>query len=194
MPIAQRPRQSGPKADLQRRRLLKLGLCTAIGLASGPGQILAAVPRRESRTLTLFNTHTSESVRAEYWADGSYLPQGLSQINQILRDHRSGEIHPIDVRLLDAIHELCASVPGPHECMQIISGYRSPETNARLRKASRNVAKRSFHMQGRAIDLRIPGIDLRRLRDLAIAMQSGGVGYYPRSDFIHIDTGPIRAW
>jgi len=192
---------------MNRRNLLKLGGSFALNgllVAGGTAALLqpaGAVPAlqrapaiaRDVRLLSFVNTHTGERFADAYWEAGNYLPDAMAAINQVMRDHRSGEVHAIDPRLLDQLHrlkgEVSASAP-----FQIISGYRSPATNAALHENSSGVATRSLHMEGRAIDVRVAGVDLTRLRDAAIAMQSGGVGYYDASNFIHVDTGRVRRW
>ena len=122
-----------------------------------------------------------------------YDPEALEKINNILRDHRNGEIHPIDPKLMDYLYDLLTEVRN-HGEVHIISGYQSPKTNKKLRKRSKKVAAGSLHMQGRALDFRLPGTDTAILRDTALAMKRGGVGYYKKSDFIQIDTGRARFW
>jgi len=141
----------------------------------------------------LLNLHTNERVQSTYWADGDYLADGLAAINTVLRDHRTGETHPIDPHLLNMLHLLHLKMDSRRE-FHVISGYRSPQTNAQLNSKSSGVAKRSLHMQGMAIDIRLPGNALADLRNAALSLQTGGVGYYPGSDFIHIDTGHVRQW
>ncbi len=147
----------------------------------------------QARQLSFVNTHTGGAFSDAYWANGSYVPDAMSAINQVMRDHRSGEVHAIDPRLLDQLHTLNGLVDASAP-FQIISGYRSPVTNATLHAASSGVATRSLHMEGRAIDIRVRGVDLPRLRDAALGMNAGGVGYYEASDFIHLDTGRVRRW
>lgn len=155
----------------------------------------APAPRAgaEARQLAFVNTHTGDAFSDAYWENGDYVPDAMAAIDHVMRDHRSGEVHAIDPRLLDQLHALkglvSASAP-----FQIISGYRSPATNAALHERSSGVATRSLHMDGRAIDIRVGGVDLTRLRDAALGMQAGGVGYYAASDFIHVDTGRVRRW
>jgi uncharacterized protein YcbK (DUF882 family) len=141
----------------------------------------------------MVSTHTGEHLEVRYFEGGAYLPAALRRMNQVLRDHRSGDVAAIDPRLFDQMHALavCAGC-APH--FEIISGYRSPATNEKLQQASSGVAKRSLHMDGRAIDVRLKGLPTARLRDLALALRSGGVGYYAKSDFVHLDTGRVRAW
>jgi uncharacterized protein YcbK (DUF882 family) len=155
----------------------------------------AAAPRApaNARQLSFVNTHTGDTFSDAYWLNGDYVPDAMAAINHVMRDHRSGEAHAMDPRLLDQLHTLkglvSASAP-----FQIISGYRSPATNAALHANSNGVATRSLHMDGRAIDIRVRGVELARLRDAALGMTAGGVGYYEASDFIHVDTGRVRRW
>jgi uncharacterized protein YcbK (DUF882 family) len=147
------------------------------------------------RQLAFDNLHTGEKVKVEYWAEGQYLQDALAQINHVLRDFRSGEVHPIAPQLLDLISMLQARLEttGP---VSIISGYRSPATNVMLRgeREHSGVATKSLHMQGMAIDLRIAGRSLAAVRTAALAQRLGGVGYYPQSDFVHVDVGRVRSW
>ena len=154
---------------------------------------MANLPKEAPRQLSLYNLHTEEKLKATYWADGEYQPDGLADINHLLRDHRSGEHTDIDPQLLNLmflLHEKAQSKQAFH----IISGYRSPASNEMLRKNSTGVAQKSLHTLGMAVDLRLPGIELEALRNMALSLQGGGVGYYPKSDFIHIDTGRVRQW
>jgi uncharacterized protein YcbK (DUF882 family) len=154
---------------------------------------LANLPKEAPRQLSLYNLHTEEKLKATYWAEGEYQPDGLAEINHLLRDHRSGEHTDMDPQLLNLmflLHEKAQSKQAFH----IISGYRSPASNEMLRKNSTGVAQKSLHTLGMAVDLRLPGIELEALRDMALSLQGGGVGYYPKSDFIHIDTGRVRQW
>lgn len=141
----------------------------------------------------MYNLHTGEKLKTTYWADGAYIEQELATVNHFLRDYRNGKIERIDPQLLDQICLLQHKLEHPG-AFNIISGYRSPQTNAWLRHHETGVAKHSLHMQGRAIDLRLPGVPLKHLRQVALAMHAGGVGYYPRSDFVHLDTGRPRFW
>ena len=145
------------------------------------------------RSLSFYNTHTGEKLTVIYRRHGKYIPESLEKINTILRDHRSGDIHPIDPKLMDYLYDLQTKV-GNHGGVHIISGYRSPETNRKLRRNSKAVAQGSLHMQGKALDFRLPGTDTAELRDAARKMKRGGVGYYKKSDFIQIDTGRVRHW
>lgn len=153
----------------------------------------AAVHQETERAVSLHHLHTGESLKQVYWADGEYLDDGLAQINKLLRDHRTGDVHAIDPGLLDALHRLHEQVGGK-KAFHIISGYRSPKTNNLLRGNSSGVAKKSLHMQGKAIDVRLPGHDLKHLHKAARTLRAGGVGYYAKSGFIHLDTGRVRYW
>jgi uncharacterized protein YcbK (DUF882 family) len=145
------------------------------------------------RTLFLHNLHTGESARTTYWAEGRYIADGLGRIGWLLRDFRSGEVHAIDQRLLDLLVTLSGRL-GTREPFEVISGYRSPATNAMLAATTGGVAAASLHMAGMAIDIRVPGRPLARVRDAARSLEGGGVGYYPASDFVHVDVGRVRAW
>lgn len=174
-----------------RRRFLGLTALAAAGFMMPPS-FAQAKPRGE-RVLTFENLHTGEKLKSVYWANGSYIQTNLADINHILRDHRTDDVRVIDPRLLDLLHELKMTV-GSHKPFAIISGYRSPKTNAMLRANSGGVAKRSMHLEGRAVDIRIPGYHLSKLRQAALSLRGGGVGYYPKSGFIHMDTGRVRSW
>ena len=178
--------------DQNRRWLLRaaLGACAALGATPALARAVATAPERR---LSFDNLHTGERLSAVYWEAGAYLPDASRQIEWVLRDFRVNQTHPIDPRLLDLLFALHAMLPdgAPYE---VISGYRSPATNAMLRSASDGVAAHSLHTQGMAIDVRVPGIVLARLRDSAKGLRGGGVGYYPRSDFVHVDVGRVRYW
>lgn len=183
--------QNSAPVSMQRRHLLKAGLgaCVLLALPTAHAELF----RLPERKLTFLNLHTNERVQATYWADGDYLSDGLLAIEKVLRDHRTGETYPIDHELLNMLQRLQYKMDTQRE-FHVISGYRSPKTNAQLSANSSGVAKRSLHMQGKAIDIRLPGHALADLRKAALALEAGGVGYYPRSDFIHFDTGRVRQW
>ena len=145
------------------------------------------------RSLSFYNTHTHERLTVIYKKGDTYIQDALDKIKMILRDHRTGDIHPIDPKLMDFLYDLLAKVDN-HGEVHIISGYRSPATNKKLRGRSKGVAAGSLHMQGKALDFRLPGTDTAVLRDAARAMKRGGVGYYRKSDFVQIDTGRVRTW
>jgi uncharacterized protein YcbK (DUF882 family) len=161
--------------------------------ATAPSVAPAPLPAREVRLLSFMNTHTGETFADAYWENGAYVPDAMAAINHVMRDHRTDEVHEIDPRLMDQLSDL-RSITESSAPYQIISGYRSPRTNAMLHSNSNGVASRSLHMDGRAIDIRVQGVPLTRLRDAALGMRAGGVGYYAASDFIHIDTGRVRRW
>ena len=172
-----------------RRRLLG---AAAAAFATGLARPARAAPG--PRLLSLDNLHTGEKLRAEYWADGAYQPDALQAIDKVLRDFRTGEIHPIAPKLLDLLSQLHLQMETAQP-FQVISGYRSPATNAGLRQAGHSgVASQSLHMQGIAIDVRIPGKPLAGLHRAALALGGGGVGYYPSSNFVHVDIGRVRRW
>lgn len=183
-----------PDPRFSRRRFLKLGTLLAVGLAVP--QSLYAIPRPEEkgeRILKFYNTHTQERLEVCYARNGEVYPDAIRAVNAILRDHRTDEIHPIDVGLLDLLHAIRLKA-GDDCCLHIISGYRSPTTNAKLRRRSGSVARKSLHMRGHAADIRIPRIGTANLRDIALGLARGGVGYYPKSDFVHVDIGRVRSW
>jgi len=173
-----------------------LGFAGLLGLSGAAPSALAnlpAVQRHGERRLQLRNLHTNEFINAPYWIDGEYQLEALQSLNHCLRDHRSGESINMDPALIDNIFSLQSKLEHRGE-IHIISGYRSPKTNAALRQHSNGVAKKSLHMQGRAVDLRLPKQSLGTVRKAALAMRSGGVGHYPKSNFLHLDTGRVRHW
>ena len=177
-----------------RRGLLKAGMAFALtGLGARPA--FAAFEQGETavRELAFYNLHTGESLKTAYWSEGDYLPDALADINHILRDYRNDQVLPIEPRLLDLLHGLRNTLDTTRP-FQIISGYRSPATNTSLAANADGVAKGSLHMQGKAIDLHLEGIPLDELRRAAIALRGGGVGYYPNSNFVHVDIGRVRSW
>ena len=148
----------------------------------------AAAPR----SISLYHTHTSERFEGVYFEGGEYLPDAVAQLSHLLRDFRTGDVREFDARLFDTLYALnLACGEGTYE---VVSAFRSQRTNQMLRMQSRRVAKDSLHVSGRAIDVRMSGRETRRLRDAALALQQGGVGYYARSNFVHLDTGPVRTW
>jgi len=144
------------------------------------------------RSINLKNLHTDETLQAVYWENGQYVPDALQAVNHVLRDFRTGDVHVIDPRLLDLITDLHARL-GSSSAFQVISGYRSPQTNAMLRELSAEVAQHSLHMDGMAIDIVLEDVDTDRLHLAALGMARGGVGYYP-GRFVHVDVGPVRHW
>ncbi len=145
------------------------------------------------RSLKFYALHTGESLNTTYWENGRYIPGELDRVNYILRDFRANEVKPIDPALLDLLTQIQHRL-STNEAFQVISGYRSPITNAMLHANSEGVAVHSLHIEGKAIDISVPGRSLAQLRGAALAQQAGGVGYYPKSDFVHVDTGRVRYW
>ncbi len=175
--------------DRQRRKTLLAGL----GLSLAPAMASAAASSYPELRLNLYNLHTTEHVDTVFWENGNYNVDGLQLINHLLRDHRTGGIIPIDPRLLSVIYLVNAKLQNKHP-ISVISGYRSEETNRKLAMTNPGVAPNSYHIKGQAVDLRIEGIDTRLIRDLGMSLRVGGVGYYEKSDFVHLDTGPRRHW
>jgi len=184
---------------MDRREFLKIGLgCATLAAATCliPDPLLSAV-RQSSvpRSLSFYNTHTGESLGITYFVDGAYISDALEEIDHVFRDHRTGEVKVIDPNLLDLLFVISKKMEiSARHPFHIVSGYRSPETNALLRGKSRRVAKNSYHVKGQALDFRVPRIQLSQLRKAALSLRAGGVGYYPRSQFLHLDVGDFRYW
>ena len=179
---------------VDRRRFLKLSLLAALPfMSSGLHLPKAFAHEGQKRILSFYNTHTGEALSTLYWESGRYLKPSLSDINYILRDHRTDEVMSMDLSLLDLLHAIHLKV-GTQEPFHIISGYRSARTNAFLCKQNRGVVNNSLHLCGKAVDIRLPGYELSSLRRVAVNLRAGGVGYYPRSDFVHVDVGRVRNW
>jgi uncharacterized protein YcbK (DUF882 family) len=177
--------------SMNRRSFLKSSLCATAGLLL-PTAAFASIVKPKPRHLCFYHTHTGEKIEIEY-TPGKYRAPVRNALEDFLRDFRTGERHSLDPHLFDslcAIQDCC----GRQASFEVISGYRSPKTNAYLRQNSSGVAKKSLHMQGRAIDIRVSELPTSMLRDLALQLHNGGVGYYPKSDFVHIDTGRKRSW
>ena len=179
---------------LTRRSLL--GMAAGLMLLSPVASLRAQsvlVDATPERSLSFVHTHTGETLSVNYWCDGSFQAQCLAPLNHFLRDFRTNEVASMDAGLLDILYEL--QVLADREAtFEVISAYRSPQTNALLRKSSSEVAQKSLHMDGKALDIRISGFSTKKLQQLALANQRGGVGYYAKSDFLHVDTGRIRSW
>ena len=181
---------------MTRRRFLGIGATVATASILPAKAVATPSPRGAVRTLSFFHTHTGERLRTPYCCGGEYDPAALDSINFLLRDFRTNEVKPIDVRLLDLLSELGATLE-TDQPFHVISGYRSPQTNGKLRArggAHSGVASGSLHMVGKAIDIRVPGVKLDALRRAALSLKLGGVGYYPDSNFVHVDTGRVRFW
>lgn len=191
-----------PKASLYLSVVGAIVFLMAAGAARTQSPVLAAqqpaVQERQEgireHLLVLYNTHTAERIHIVYRRGDDYIPAALAKLDYFLRDHRTGEIRHFDPRLYDFLSDLAASVGRPGGELDIVCGYRTPATNEFLRAHTTGVAKNSLHIQAEAIDLRMPGIDTLALRRAALSLHRGGVGYYPHSDFIHVDTGRVRQW
>jgi uncharacterized protein YcbK (DUF882 family) len=177
---------------VHRRAALRAGLGAAAGLIAAPRLARAALSPAEP-TLSFYNLHTGESLVATFRAGGRYVPDELAAIDRVLRDFRTGDVHPIDVRLLELLARVHRQL-GSAKPFAVISGYRSPRTNAMLAAESGGVASHSLHMRGQAIDVRLADRPLAALQRAGLALRGGGVGFYPRSDFVHLDVGPVRRW
>jgi uncharacterized protein YcbK (DUF882 family) len=178
---------------VRRRDLLSLGVAAGASAIAAPAWASRILDIWEPRRAVLDNLHTGERFDAVYYANGSYLPDALAEATRVMRDWRTGDERFIDPGLFDALHAIRSRVETARP-FQIISGYRSPRTNALLRGRSSGVAEHSQHTLGKAIDVRLEGVDLARLRDAAVSVSAGGVGYYPVSNFVHVDTGRVRQW
>jgi uncharacterized protein YcbK (DUF882 family) len=188
---------------LPRRRVLRLGGAAVLtgvvsslvnpALADIASPAVTNLVQKRTRKIALHNLHTGVSLNTEYWAEGHYIPEALTAVNKVLRDWRNDEVHEISPKLVDML-SLMRSWMDKDDAFQVISGYRSPVTNAKMHAASDGVAKNSLHMKGMAIDIRMPGCDLKNLHGAALKMRCGGVGYYPVSNFVHMDVGRVRTW
>ena len=172
-----------------RRHFLKTLAVAGGSLMARPAHARAT----PARALGLRHLHTGETLHVEYAFGDTYLPDALAAVNRLLRDFRTGDVHPIDPGLLDLLHRVARRLD-TRQSFEVISGYRSPVTNAALRRRSEGVAARSLHMVGQAIDIRVAGVELVTLRAAALDLKGGGVGYYPASNFVHMDTGRLRHW
>ncbi len=180
------PTNLSPKL-LTRRQLVKQAICSLPLLISlNPAMVWASSKAKE---LSFYHTHTGEKLRITYAKNNTYLPKALNQINHYLRDFRTGEVHNIDPAVLDILYNVQKMTGNSSGVFEVISGYRSPKTNSKL-----HGAKRSLHMTGRAIDVRLSGTKTSQLRDISIAMKHGGTGFYQKSDFVHLDNGRVRRW
>lgn len=179
---------------MPRRRFLQLLAAGSIATVGFPKFSHAASETSVvARELAFQNLHTGEKIALTYFEQGQYLTEALQEIDNVLRDHRTGDVYPIDPNLLNLLYKLQETLQ-VNRPFSIISGYRSPLSNSELHSHSNGVAKNSLHMQGKAVDIRIEGVDTAEIRRAAISLQQGGVGYYPSSDFVHVDTGQIRYW
>ncbi len=174
---------------MSRRTLLTTGIASAF-VISKPSLARVAIPERR---IFLANPHTGEMFRDVYFADGQYIPDALKEIDLLMRDHNNDEVADIDPELIDVLARLRSKV-GFAQPIQVTSGYRSPKTNAAARRSNRHVARNSYHMQGKAVDIRVPGFNVGRLRRAAVELRAGGVGSYADSSILHLDVGPVRVW
>ncbi|ARD22941.1 MULTISPECIES: DUF882 domain-containing protein [Shewanella] len=175
------------------RRQLVLGLSGVAVASMFSNPVQASRSTQGVRELSFYNRHTGERQKGQFWAEGEYDQDTLSLFSEVLRDHRQNQSAPMDKRLYEFVYQLQQALGNTDE-VHVISGYRSPKTNNMLAAKSNGVAKKSYHMKGMAMDLAIPGVELKSLRDAAKSLKLGGVGYYPRSGFIHVDCGPVRSW
>jgi len=193
--------------DQKRSRFLKIVFASAILLASSAAHaqvpdvmrdVKSAAPPSATTTqehrLVLYNTHTAERLEIVYRRGDQFVPSALTKLDYFLRDHNTNDVRHFDPRLYDTLSDLAASIGHPGGQIDIVCGYRTPRTNESLRAHTTGVAKNSLHIQAEAIDLRMPGVDTLKLRRAALALKRGGVGYYPHSDFIHVDVGRVRQW
>ncbi len=155
--------------------------------------VATTVSKTDERQLSFYHTHTSESLTVTYYRDGEYVPSALAELNHFLRDFRTDDAVNMDPAVFDILYDIQIA-SGSVGTYQIISAYRSPATNEMLRGKSNGVARKSQHLLGRAIDVRLTDLDTAELRDVALSLQRGGVGYYSKSDFVHVDTGRVRQW
>ena len=174
-----------------RRNLLRAGGAALIAGVASPA--LANIGKADHRALSFDNLHTGEKLKIDYWVEGQYVPEALADINHLLRDYRNGEVHKIDPKLLDLLNHLHRRLDSTTP-FEVISGYRSPTTNAMLHRRSHGVATHSLHMKGMAIDIRLPDRGIKEIHSTALAMKAGGVGLYTKSDFVHVDVGRVRHW
>jgi uncharacterized protein YcbK (DUF882 family) len=178
---------------LGRRDALKFGAATLAGLATPAVGWASALNPDAPRRAVLHNLHTGDAFNEVYYANGAYVPSAMAEAMRVLRDWRNGAEHVMEPRLFDALHAISQRLE-TNQPFQIISGYRSPATNAMLHSRSSQVATTSQHTFGKAVDVRLPGVDLRNLHKAALDVSAGGVGFYPRSDFVHVDVGRVRRW
>lgn len=181
-----------PPQRFGRRQLLRSAVLLA-PLVVWPGLVRAAAANPAPRRLAFYHTHTGETLDIVYSEGGTYVPEALSEIRHLCRDFRTGDIHAIDPALLDVLHDV-QQVVGNTGRFEIISAFRSPLTNSMLARTGSGVADHSLHLKGQAIDVRLPGSATADLRRAGLRLARGGVGYYPESDFVHLDTGRVRTW
>jgi uncharacterized protein YcbK (DUF882 family) len=183
-----------PPSGKSRRHFLKTAGSIATFLAS-PAVLAKTQKLTGSRTISLHNLHTEEKIKIDYWIDGKYQPEALARIDLVLRDHRANEICSMDPKLIDILHNIQQRTIGSTaKPVEVVSAYRSPTTNSDMRRYKRGVAKNSFHTVGQAVDIRVPGFSTRDVYKAALGLKEGGIGYYGRAGFVHLDTGNYRTW
>ncbi|MDP1667118.1 MAG: YcbK family protein [Methylobacter sp.] len=193
-PIIESINSNDDRFVASRRGFLKTVAGISLLTLSGIESLNAAVRSPPAhKTIALNHVHTGDKLKLTYFEQGDYIEDALQEINYLMRDYHTDAVHPIDPALLDQLYDL-KLVLGINKSFVVTSGYRSPRTNARLRKKNRGIAKHSLHMQGRAIDLHVGGLDTRKIRNAALEMHRGGVGYCRRGNFVHLDTGSFRSW
>lgn len=176
---------------------LRIGLAVALAISSSPAirAVDAGTPALSATyRLRLYHLHTGEHLDVIYRIGERYLPDRIAELDHFLRDHRTGDVKEYDIREFDLLHDLLVKLGHPDSEIDIVCGYRTPWSNNYLRAHSHGVALHSQHMEAKAIDIRIPGIPTAKVRDAALSLQRGGVGYYAQSDFVHVDVGPVRHW
>jgi uncharacterized protein YcbK (DUF882 family) len=185
---------------LPRRAFLRMGgaaiastLTSSLAVPAFASPALVGLKDTNSRVLSFDNLHTGEKLKVDYWADGNYVPDALASVNKVLRDWRTGDIHVIEPKLLDLLNLLGKKLES-NAGFQVICGYRSPATNTMLHETTSGVASNSLHLLGKAIDIKVADRSLDKVHQTALAMAVGGVGYYPTSDFVHVDVGAVRHW
>lgn len=195
---------------MNRRDFLKVmggGLVCAAGISLATRPAIAGLPKASSKivsgkALSIHNIHTGEKLKATFWEKGHFVNGALEELNHLFRDFRTGDVAEIDPKLFNLLYAVQKKTGVTGKEIEVICGYRSEASNEMLREKSfakhrgrsSGVAKQSYHLLGQAVDINIPGVSLKGLKNAALAANSGGVGYYPRSGFVHIDTGPVRKW
>jgi uncharacterized protein YcbK (DUF882 family) len=166
-------------------------LLPASGSAEPHGAVTSAQPEYRLR---MYHTHTNQRIDIVYRVGDNYVPGALDKLNDFLADHRTGDVIEYDPRVFDLLYKLTAATGTPSREIDVVCGYRTPQSNEFLRRTTVGVAQHSRHMLGQAIDIRMPGVSTLTLRNLALGLHIGGVGYYPQSQFVHVDVGPVRRW
>jgi uncharacterized protein YcbK (DUF882 family) len=191
------------------KRIVALAAVASVTLGFNPASVASGLHRTTTRPLVsteasplteyhlrMHHLHTGEDIDVVYRVGNSYVPQALDQLNHFLRDHRTQDVSNYDPKEFDVLHALMTRLGRPNGVIDIVCGYRTPWSNEFLRgqSADTGVAEHSQHMLAKAIDIRVPGVSTRALRNAALALHAGGVGFYPVSQFVHVDVGPVRTW